>query len=146
MGRYRLTRRIKATPDRVFDGLTDPSIVTDWMDLAAIRNATGPLDRPGTRYTMVVRGPWRFRSQIVRAERPRIHESSGRGPLGASYRMVATINPAGEETDLELLTEYALPLGPLGRWIDRRWVDRGPRTIANRELDRLVELVSAPGT
>jgi hypothetical protein len=28
--------------------------------------------------------------------------------------------------------------------MDRRWVDREPRTTANRELDRLVALVSDP--
>jgi hypothetical protein len=49
----------------------------------------------------------------------------------------ATVGPSG------LLTEYALPFGAVGRWIDRRWVDREPRTIANREVDRLVALVSA---
>jgi hypothetical protein len=46
-------------------------------------------------------------------------------------------------TDLELLTEYTVPFGPIGRWIDRRWLEPGPRTGANRELDRRVELVCA---
>lgn len=142
MGRYTLSRHIKATPEWVFEGFTDPATVTDWMDLARLEDLSGPLGRPGTRYTMVVRGPWRFRSQIVRSEAPRVHESAGRGPLGASYRMVATLVGNGDSTDLDLLTEYTLPLGPIGRWIDRRWVDREPHTIANRELDRLVELVS----
>lgn len=80
----------------------------------------------------------------MRSERPRVHESSGRGPLGAFYRHVATLTPKEDGTDLDLVTEYALPFGPVGRWIDRRWVDREPRAIANRELDRLVELVSNP--
>lgn len=35
-----------------------------------------------------------------------------------------------------------MPAGALGRWMDRRWIDREPRTIANREVDRLVTLVS----
>jgi hypothetical protein len=60
--------------------------------------------------------------------------------------MVATLAPAGAGTDLDLLTEYALPLGAFGRWIDRRWIDREPRAIANREIDRLVTLVSDPTT
>jgi hypothetical protein len=56
--------------------------------------------------------------------------------------MVATLSPHDDATDLDLLTEYALPLGPIGRWVDRRWIDREPRTTANREVDRLVALVS----
>jgi hypothetical protein len=100
--------------------------------------------RTGVGVPMVVRGPWRLRCQVVRSERPRVHESSGRGPLGAFYRQVATLTPTDDGTDLDLVTEYAVPFGPVGRWIDRRWVDREPRAIANRELDRLVELVSDP--
>ena len=56
--------------------------------------------------------------------------------------MVATLEAGDGGTDLDLLTEYTVPFGAIGRWIDRRWIDREPRTVANRELDRLVELVS----
>ena len=142
MGRYRLTRRIGAPPERVFAGFTDPSIVADWMDLKGIADATGPLDVAGTRYTMVVRGPWRFRVQVLRSESPRLHDASGRGPLGASYRMVARLTGSADVTDLELDTEYTLPFGAVGRWIDRRWLENSPRTVANRELDRLVTIMS----
>jgi carbon monoxide dehydrogenase subunit G len=143
MGQYRLTRHVKATPERVFEGFTDPAILRDWMAAAAVEDASGPLDRAATTYTLVIRGPWRFRSRVVRSEPPRIHETVGRGRLGAGYRMIATLTARGEGTDLDLVTEYTVPLGPIGRWIDRRWIDREPRTVANRELDRLVELVSA---
>lgn len=144
MGRYRIARRIRATPETVFRAFTDPALVVDWMDGTGVLDVTGPLDRPGTRYTFVVEGPWRFRSEVVAVDAPRIHEVVGRGPLGAGYRMVATLTPGDSWTDLDLLTEYTVPLGALGRWIDRRWIDRGPRTIANREVDRLVVLVSDP--
>jgi hypothetical protein len=142
MGRYVITRRVDATPEQVYRGFSDPALVTDWMDAAGVQEATGPLDLSGTRFTLVIRGPHRFRSEVVRAEPGRVHETAGRGPFG-SYRMVATLSPHDGGTDLSLLTEYALPLGPVGRWIDRRWVDREPRTIANREVDRLVSLVTS---
>jgi hypothetical protein len=58
--------------------------------------------------------------------------------------MVARLAARDGRTELDLLTEYTVPLGPIGRWMDRRWVDREPRTTANRELDRLVALVSDP--
>lgn len=146
MGSYRIGRRIRATPDQVFRAFTDPALVVDWMDGTGVIDASGPLDRPGSRYTFVVKGPWRFRSEVVRVEAPSVHEVAGRGPLGASYRMVATLRGGDGWTDLELLTEYTVPFGPIGRWMDRRWIDREPRTIANREVDRLVALVSDPTT
>jgi len=144
MGRYRMTRHIRATPERVFRAFTVPGLVVDWMDGTGLVDATGPLDEAGTRYTLVVWGPWRFRTEVVRVEAPLLHEIAGRGPLGTSYRMVATLTAGDDWTDLDLLTEYTMPLGALGRWIDRRWIDREPRTIANREVDRLVTLVSDP--
>jgi len=143
MGRYRLTRHIGATAEQVFRAFTDPALVADWMDGTGVIEVTGPLDEPGTRYTFVVWGPWRFRTEVVRVEAPHLHEVRGRGPFGASYRMVATLSASDGWTDLDLLTEYTVPLGALGRWLDRRWIDREPRSIANREVDRLVTLVSA---
>ena len=144
MGRYRIARRIRATPDQVFRAFTDPALLIDWMDGTGLLDATGPLDKPGSRYTLVIWGPWRFRTQIDRVHAPSLHEVSGRGPLGSSYRMVATLARVDGFTDLELLTEYTVPFGALGRWLDRRWIDREPRATANREVDRLVTLVSDP--
>jgi hypothetical protein len=144
MGRYLLRRHINAAPDRVFEAFTQPALLVDWMDGTGLVDATGHLDQPGSRYTLVIWGPWRFRTEVVRVEVPRVHEIEGRGPLGSSYRIVATLAPRDGATDLDLLTEYTVPLGPLGRWIDRRWIDREPRRIANLEVDRLVALVSDP--
>lgn len=145
MGRYVLTRHIEALPDRVFDAFIDPVLLVDWMDVKEIRDATGPLGTPGTRYLMVVRGPWGFQSEIHRSERPMIHAYGGRAPLGASFRYTATLDARGGGTDLALDTEYALPFGPIGRLLDRLFIEGSPHTVANRELDRLVELVSAQG-
>jgi polyketide cyclase/dehydrase/lipid transport protein len=144
MGQYQITRRISASPERVFRAFTEPVLVADWMDGTGVIDWTGPLDRIGTKFTLVIRGPWRFRAEVVRSEPPVVHETIHRGPLGTRVRMMATLAADGDATQLDLMTEYSLPLGPLGRWIDRRWIDREPRAQANREVDRLVELVSRP--
>lgn len=80
MGRYRITRHIRATRERAFRAFTDPALIVDWMDGTGLVDATGPLDVPGTRYTFVIWGPWRFRTEVVRVEAPRAHEIAGRGP------------------------------------------------------------------
>ncbi|MFL5689774.1 MAG: alpha/beta fold hydrolase, partial [Chloroflexota bacterium] len=145
MGSYRITRRVEAAPEQVYRAFTDPVLIADWMDASAVLDASGPLDVSGTRFTLVIRGPHRFRSEVVRAEPGHVHETTGRGPFG-SYRMVATLAPSNGATQLDLLTEYSLPFRAIGRWVDRRWIDREPRTIANREVDRLVSLVSEPSS
>src|SRR4051812_45536781 len=102
MGRYRITRRIEANPDHVYRAFTDPVLVADWMHASRLTAATGPLDVVGTLYTLVIRGPHRFRSEVLRAEPGRVHESAGRGPFG-SYRMVATLSAHDGATDLDLV-------------------------------------------
>lgn len=144
MGRYRITRHIEAAPEQVFRAFTDPLLVTDWMEAAALVDVTGPLDERGSAYTLVIWGPWKFRTEVVRAEPHRLHETVAQGPLGALVRIVATLAPSNGGTDLDLLTEYTVPLGALGRWIDHRWIDKEPRPTANREVDRLVAIVSDP--
>lgn len=141
MGTYVIRRQVAAPPAQVFRAFVEPDLVVDWLDAKAIRDASGLLDRAGTRYRLVIFGIHEFRVTVVRSEAPRLHETRGAGRFGW-YRMVASLSPSDDGTDLELLTEYGLPLGPIGRWIDRRWIDREPRAQANREVDRLVELVS----
>jgi uncharacterized protein YndB with AHSA1/START domain len=144
MGRYRYTRRIDAAPEAVFRGFTEPELVADWMEASRVADPTGPLGVAGTRFTLVIRGPWRFATQVIRSEPGRLYETYATGPLGADYRMVATLTPLdGGGTDLDLLMEWTAPLGPIGRWVDRRWIEPEPHTAGNREVDRLVELVSA---
>lgn len=147
MGRYRITRHLRATPEQTFRAFTDPTLVADWLDAIAVADPTGPLGVAGTRYRLVIRGPWQFRTEVVRSEPPWLHETVGRAPLGGAYRLVASLTESADGgTVLDLLTEYTIPLGPIGRWIDRRWVDKAPRATANREVDRLVEIVSEPAS
>jgi len=144
MGSYRITRHIEAVPEQVFRAFTDPLLVTDWMEAAALVDLTGPLDERGSSYTLVIWGPWKFRTEVVRSEPHHLHETVARGPLGSGARIVAMLAPRNGGTDLDLLTEYTVPFGALGRWMDRRWIDKEPRPTANREVDRLVAIVSDP--
>ena len=98
MGSYRITRHIAASPDEVFRAFTDPALVIDWMDASAVEDAAGPLDEPGTRFTLVIKGPHKFRSEVVRSTPAQLHETAGRGPFG-SYRMLATLSPTAGGTD-----------------------------------------------
>jgi len=142
MGRYVLSRDIAAPAAEVFKAFTDPELAVDWLNAKAITDVKGPLDRAGSTYTLIIFALHRLKVTVVRSEPPTIHETDHRGRLGSAH-MLATLTERDGVTRLELVTEYSLPLGPIGRWIDRRWMDREPRTQANREVDRLVALVSA---
>ena len=142
MGRYRKTRRITAAPEDVFRAFTDPAIVADWMEADGIVNQRGSLETAGGTYTLVISGPWRFRMRVTQSVAPRAYQLEGRGPLGTSYRMAATLTDAADVTELVVDTEWTLPFGPIGRWIDRRWVEPASAGEDDRELDRLVDIVT----
>lgn len=144
MGRYTQTGQVAATPEQAFAAFTDATVLADWMDAKAIRGATGPLDQAGTRFSLVIAEPWRFRSRIVEVERSRRWVAEGHGLAGAWYRQTATLTPADGGTRIELTTEYRVPLGPIGRWLDRRYIEPGPHTAADREFARLLELAAKP--
>lgn len=141
MGHHVRTRTFEAAPDTVFRAYTDPAWMADWMDLQAVRDATGPLDVPGTSYTLVVSGRWQFRTRVLAADPPRTIAYEGRGPLGAWVRISAQLTPASGGTTLVQTTAYGLPLGPIGRVIDWLLVGKGATATADRELDRLAELI-----
>jgi len=142
MGRYRRTRHVEASPDEVFRAFTDPALVADWMEADGVVDRQGTLEVAGSTYTLVIKGPWRFRVRVTRSEPPRAYGLEGHGPLGTSYRMTATLAAGGGTTELVVETEWTLPFGPIGRWMDRRWVEPGTRGEDDRELDRLVAIVT----
>jgi hypothetical protein len=142
MGHYVQTAQVPASPERVFRAYTDPLMLADWMDMRAIRDQTGPLDRVGSECTLVVRGPWWFRSSVRQCDPPRSITFGGAGRLGASFQVTAMLTPRDAGTWLEQRTDYTLPFGALGRWLDQRFVEGRPRTVADREFARLLALVS----
>jgi Polyketide cyclase / dehydrase and lipid transport len=142
MGHTHRTRRIAASPEALFRAFTNPTIVADWMEADAVVDQRGPLDAAGSTYTLVIAGPWRFRSRVGRSEPPRAFEAEGRGLFGTAYRMAASLRPDGDGTELGVDTEWTLPSWPIGRWMDRRWVQPASQGEDDRELDRLVDIVT----
>jgi carbon monoxide dehydrogenase subunit G len=142
MGRYRKTRHVDAQPEAVFRAFTDPALLADWMEADRVTDQRGALDRAGSSYTLVIAGPWRFRVRVAESLPPRRYAFGGRGPLGTGFGMAATLAGAPSGTDLVVETEWTLPFGPIGRWMDRRWVQPRTRGEEDRELDRLVDIVT----
>ena len=141
MGQLRMTRHIRATPGAVFRAFTDPDIVADWMEASGIVDQHGALDVVGSTYTLIIWGPWRFRSEVMRCEPPGAYQLVSKGPLGAWARQTASLTAVDDATELVLDTDWGV-LGPIGRWLERRFVRSGSDPAASRELDRLVQIVS----
>lgn len=103
---YRFTVPVAAPPDRVFDLWTNLDRMKEWVGgVAGVTDVTGPLDRAGTRYTVLF-GAMQSRTEVLEVERPRmIRTRFGNRVLRGEA--VATFEPDGTGTLLtqELRTE-----------------------------------------
>jgi len=136
---------VAAPIERVYAAYVDPALMPTWMELRAVIDLSGPLDRAGTRFTQVVFGSWwRFRAEVLRADPPILHEMAGRAPLATMYRWLARFAPEGEGTRVTLESEWRAfgRLDPLAEKV----FARSAGADARRHLATLAALVeAAPG-
>ena len=99
MAEYRFSILIHATPQRVFDAFTDLDRMPEWIGgVARVTDRSGPIDRPGTRYTVWF-GRMRSPTEILEVERPR-HFRTRFGNLILKGESDVTFEPEGEGTRL----------------------------------------------
>ena len=136
---------VAAPIERVYAVYVDPALMPQWMELQTVTDRSGPLDRAGTTFTQVVFGGWwRFRSEVLRAESPMLHEMAGRAPLGTSYRWLARFAPEGEGTRVTLETG-SRAFGALDPLAERIFARSG-ESQARRHLATFAALAEgAPG-
>jgi uncharacterized protein YndB with AHSA1/START domain len=71
MAEHRISTVIAASPDQVFALWMDLDRMTEWVGgVTRVTDLTGPIDRPGTRYTVWF-GPMKSPTEIIEVERPR---------------------------------------------------------------------------
>lgn len=136
-----IDQHVAAPIERVYAACVDPVLMPKWMELQEVIDLTGPLDRAGTRFTQVYRGPWRFRTDVVRADPPVLHEMVGRAPLGTTYRWLARFASEGRGTriTLESTARAFGVLDPLAEWL----LGASSEAAARRHLADLAALVEA---
>ncbi|MEA2399186.1 MAG: hypothetical protein QOK25_2742 [Thermoleophilaceae bacterium] len=136
---------IQASPDRVYDVLTDPRCLGDWVTIQEeLEEAPdGDLEAGSRlRQRMRVAGK-RFRLSwtVVQADRPSRVVWEGKGPMGSKATAIYELSGDGDGgTRFSYMNEYELPGGPAGRIAGRAILAASGRE-ADRTLDRLKALV-----
>lgn len=70
MATHSVSLRIDAPPERVFDTFMNLERMPEWVGgVTAVTDVTGPVDQPGTRYTVHF-GPMASPTEILEVERP----------------------------------------------------------------------------
>ncbi len=137
---------IDASPDAVYDVVTDPRCLGEWVtiqeELEEAPEGRDLAEGDQLRQRMKVAGR-RFRLSwtVVEADRPSRVVWEGRGPMGSKAKAVYELSENGDGgTRFSYMNEYGLPGGFAGR-IAARAVLKASGREADRTLERLKALV-----
>ena len=138
---------ILAPPDAVYDVVSDPTCLGDWVTIQEeLEDApTGDLTAGSRlRQRMKVAGQrFHLSWMVVEAARPSRIVWEGRGPMGSKAKAIYEIAGNGDGgSRFSYLNEYSLPGGPAGRLAGMAIRGASGRE-ADRTLKRLKKLVEA---
>ena len=137
MPAVRVTELVAAPPERVWAAHVDGPRIAEWFPGAKrVEKVSGPLDRVGTTYALRFNALVRSRVEVTEVEAPVMHTRSWDArPFGTHGRATVLLRAEDGGTRVDLDVDYALPLGPLGRWLeDRSWVRHRAARDIRREL------------
>ncbi len=136
--------QIDASPERVYEVLTDPRCLGEWVTIQEklIEAPAGDLE-VGSRLVqgMKVAGK-RFKVSwtVKQAKSPQRVVWEGKGPLGSKAKAIYELSARDGGTCFSYLNDWKLPGGPAGRLAGRGLITAsGPE--ADRSLERLKKFV-----
>jgi uncharacterized protein YndB with AHSA1/START domain len=138
----RVTGFVEAPPAQVWAAHLDGARIPEWFPgVRGVKAISGPLDRPGTTYSLRFNRLVRSRVVVTEVEAPVMHTRRWDArPLGSHGTATLLLRPEDGGTHVDLDVTYGLPLGPIGRWLERLTVVR--RTTA-RDVRRELQAFGA---
>lgn len=136
--------RIAAPPAELFDVVTNPRQLEDWVTIheELVAAPAGAL-RKGSKLTQKLKLAGRCFTvewTVVESERPRRVVWKGRGPAHSEASVTYELEPNGDGTCFSYTNDYHLPGGPIGR-IAGPLVTRVTKRELQASLERLRKLV-----
>ena len=136
---------IDASPDAVYDKLTDPNCLAEWVSVHdALEEAPSRNVEKGD--TLVQRlkvagRKFRIRWHVDEASRPHRVVWTGKGPMGTRARATYEISKdGGPGCTFTYVNEYDLPGGPAGKLVGRA-IGAASGKEADKTLRQLKKLV-----
>jgi carbon monoxide dehydrogenase subunit G len=137
--------QIDASPEAVYDKLTDPNCLGEWVSVHdGIEEAPpGNVEKGDTivQRMKVAGQKFRIKWHVNEAKRPTKVIWTGDGPMGSKARAEYTISKnGGSGCTFNYVNEYDLPGGPVGKLAGRAVVGASGGE-ADRSLEKLKQLV-----
>jgi carbon monoxide dehydrogenase subunit G len=145
MGHISRTIHVEATPEQVFDLMSDPARFREWQVPAAeVKDITGTPGTVGYGWTtasMFAGRKMEGHMSVTAVERPRSFEAKGTGSMAATLR--GRFEPAAGGTDVILENEYEMPLGFIGDAANKLFFEKSFAESWDKSLAKLKALVEA---
>jgi acetyl-CoA C-acetyltransferase len=138
------TIEIEAPPERVYETVTDPDRLGDWVTIhVGLKSASDGELREGSEMVQCLKMAGRrfdVEWKVADLDRPRLVVWEGHGPARSQAKVMYEIEGDDGATRFHYLNEYKLPGGPLGAAVGRA-MKRASSREAERSLERLKALV-----
>ena len=145
MAKLERTIEIDAPPEEVYDVLTDPNCLGQWVTIQdeLVSAPDPPLEKGDcvVQKMKVVGRSFEVSWDVEVADRPKRVRWSGSGPMGSVARATYVLEPNGDGgTRFSYTNEYEVPGGPVGKVAGRALVSASGGE-ADATLKRLKEFV-----
>jgi carbon monoxide dehydrogenase subunit G len=145
MGHISRTIHIEATPEQVFDLISNAERLQEWQVPAAeVKDITGTPGTVGYGWTAASTFAGRKMEghmSVTAVERPRSFELKSTGTFAATVR--GRFEPAAGGTDVTIENEYEMPLGFIGGAVDKLFVEKSFAESWDKSLAKLKALAEA---
>ena len=138
---------VHASPEQVFEVLTDLDLLPTWSTITVETHGTPrkPIEQ-GETFTQTLRVLGRNLEttwEVTELDRPRKVAYSSEAPGGGTLRMVQTVTEAAGGSTVDVELDYELPGGFIGELFDSAYAERRNERELEHSLHNLKELAEA---
>lgn len=145
MSHVRHSVHIEAPPEQVWAIGRDPERMPEWnTTVVSVKEADGPLDTTGARFTVVSKiagRPLDITWQIEEVEAPRFFVATATTPLGGSARQRVDYEPDGTGTRVTIDMDYEIASGLLGQVLSKAFAERAIERDVHHSAENLKAVV-----